>query len=163
VIRDGQQQEAHRGAHQDAQVDAPRALRLGRLVVRDQREGGQREQLVEQEERGQVTRERDAQGREDGEREANEEARLVLLVVLAQVAGGVDAGDGPERGGDQRIEQAERLHPEEQRHPRQRGAHQLPFGQAPRHHGGVEQPHGDERGHADHPGDRLAHVGALDP
>ena len=84
-----------------------------------------RQRLVKDEQGDEVVRERDAHGGGDGDREAGVEPGLVLLVVRAHVADGVDGGDEPEESGHHREQHAERLDHQLQRDSRhQRRQHQ---------------------------------------
>ncbi len=89
-------------AHRIGQVDAPGGQRLRRAAVHHQREGGQGQQLVEQQKADQVARQRQAHGGADAQAEIAEEARAQRRVF--QVADGVDGGRRPEQRG-QRDEQ----------------------------------------------------------
>ena len=106
---DAQELEDDRGREEDAQIHAPGALGLFRARVGDQREGGEREDLVEGEEGEQVAGEGHAHHGRDREGEEDVEAGLVLLVVSPHVADGVHGRDDPEEGRDQREEDAQRL------------------------------------------------------
>ena len=103
------QQEEDRRAHQQAEIDAPAAARGVGAVMRDERVGDQRQQLVEDEQREQVAGERDAHRRRQREREADVKARLVHFAVAAHVADRVQRVDDPQARRDQREQHAQRL------------------------------------------------------
>jgi len=103
------EEKADRGAHQDAEVDAAPALRVFVALVGDEREGRERQDLVEDEQRKEVRGVGDAERRADGDGEAHVKARLPRLVVAAHVADRIDRIDEPEPRGDQAEHRAEGL------------------------------------------------------
>ena len=140
---DGRKQEHHRGAKQQPQIHAPRAHRLRRGLVRDQRIGRERQRLVEDEQREQVLRERDAHGGGNRDGEANVVRRLPRLVVAAHVADRVDRVDDPKRSRNEGEQHAQRLDLERQLEAR----HHLVYGYLrPRTGQDVRQQAPDEEG-----------------
>ena len=110
--RDREEEERDGRGDEDPQIRAGALHRLPRPVVRDERVGRERQDLVEEEQREQVARERHAHGGADGDREADVEPRLVRLPVSPHVADRVDRSDDPEPGSHQGEEHAEGLQPE---------------------------------------------------
>ena len=106
---DGGEQEADGRAEQREQVDARAALGRRVALVRHQRIGRERQDFVEDEQREQVARHRDAHRAAEGDGEADVEARLVALAVPAHVADGVERVDDPQAAGDHGEQGAERL------------------------------------------------------
>ena len=93
---DRRQQQHHRGSEQHDKVDAACPDRFVRGFVRDKRIGGQRQQLVEQEQGEQVLGKSDADGRAERHRKADIVGGLPRLAVAAHVADRIDRGDDPE-------------------------------------------------------------------
>ena len=154
----GQQQEAYRGAHQQPQVDTPAAARVVVAGMGDQRVGRQGQQLVEQEQRQHVGRQRDAHGRRDGDGEGDIETGLVVLVVGAHVADGIHRGDRPQEAGHQGEQHAQRLRRQRQGQSRQglgqhQGRRRLRIHLPHQRHHQPEQQQAGQHGHG------LAHVG----
>ncbi len=145
------------GAEQQAEVDAPGAARLCAAAVGDQRVGGKRQHLVEDEQREHVGGQRDAHGAGDGDGEADVEARLVLLVVAAHVADRVERGDDPQQARHQREQHAEGLHLERDGQPGQ-GLDQHQRRAPPRLEVGEHRQHGEQQPGGAGQGDALAKV-----
>ena len=93
---DRRQEETDGGREQDAEINAATIARLVIALVRDEREGRQRQHFIEDEEREQVRRIGDADRRRDGDGEAHEEASLMLLVVPAHIADRIERINDPE-------------------------------------------------------------------
>ena len=141
------QQQAHRGRHQEHEIDPALVAGLVVALVRDQRIGRNSQDLVEQEQREEVARERDPHGRRDGDGKADVERRLPWLVVPAHIADGIDRIDDPQRRGDageqhpQRLDRERNLDTAEDLAPTHGGAF------AGQHHGQqVDDDHPEERG-----------------
>ncbi len=75
-----------------------------------QREGGERDDLVEDEEGEDVGRESHTEGARDGDGETDVEPGLVRLVVATHVADGVDGGHDPQPRCDETEEHPEGFH-----------------------------------------------------
>ncbi len=106
---DRQDQEAQRGAEQEAQIDPPGPARLGRAAMGDQRIGRQRQGLVEHQEGQKIAGERDAHGAGQRQREAGMEAALLGVAIGAQIADRIDCGRQPQAARDQGEHQPQRL------------------------------------------------------
>ena len=158
VHKIAKRKKAHRGREQDPQVRSPRLARFKASVVRDERIGRKGQDLVEEEKRKQVARKGDTQRRENRHRKTRVEARLVLFAVAPAIPNGVERGGDPKSRGHQRVQHAQRLHGESERHS---GKHlqngelrASAFQHAPkeaRYHEEGEQRRADR--------DRFAHVG----
>ena len=153
----GQELEADGGAQQDPQVGAPRPLRLGRAGVGDQRIGADGEHLVEGEEGQHVARERDPHGAGQRHREEGVEAGLVVLVVAAHVADGVERGRDPQQAGGPGEGGAQRLGGERQAEAREH-LHQRYLGALAGDHGRQHHQHQREERHRRDQGHALAQV-----
>ena len=115
------QQEDDRGAHQQGEIHAATGARLVGAMVRDQRVGDERQQLVEHEQREQVAGKGDAHRGRKRQCKKDVKARLVRLVVAPHVADRVERIDDPQTRGDEREQHAQRLDPERDLQPRQHG------------------------------------------
>ncbi len=100
-----QQQESHRGAHQNTEIDAPAPSRFIRTRVGDERVGGQRKQFVEKKEGEQVLRQGHPHSGADRNREKGKEPGLVLFAVATHIANGIHGGRNPQHRCNQRKEQ----------------------------------------------------------
>ncbi len=130
--------------------------------MRDERIRGQREHLVEQEQRDQVARERDAHGRRQRDGEHDVEAGLVPLLVAPHVADRVQRIDDPQARGEGREQHPEGLDAERQLDAGQqfRDRDTRPLS---RHHRGQQSPHGGREPAGRHERHCLAKVCAEPP
>ena len=97
------------GAQQIDDVLAGAGPGLGRLLVRDERIGGQRQRFIEQEQREQVGGEGHAHRGGKRQREAGEVAGLRVLAERAHVADRVERGGDPEKRCAQGKQQAKAI------------------------------------------------------
>ncbi len=115
------ERECRTPAERVVQVGAPSPERRRRARVHDERIGGQRERLVEDEEREEVGRERDSHRGPDTDGEEAEEPRPVTRV--AHVASRVDRRHKPERARDDGEERAEPVGGDSQAGAKERETH----------------------------------------
>ena len=93
---DRRQQQADGCGQKDAEIDARATAGFIGLLVGDERVGGQRQHFIEDEKRQQIVCVGDAHGRAKRDGETGIEACLVLLVVAAHVADGIERCDDPQ-------------------------------------------------------------------
>ena len=143
---DGEELQQDGGREQEAEIGPARAPRLLRAAVGDQRIGGKRQRLVEEEEGEHVAGEGDADGARQRRGEAGVVAGLVAFPVGADVADRIDRRHDPEERGDQREERAQRLEREGDRQPRH-DVEEGDAGRIARHHRRRQRDHQAEEGY----------------
>ena len=151
------QQQGHRSADQDGEVDAPCPPRRLVTLVRDQRIGREGQHLVEDEQREEVRSHRDAHDAEHGEAEADIEARLVRLALAAHIADREHRIDAPEHACHQGEKRAQGFETEGEFEPLKRpGEDELGRRAGPGAHRHRERD--DDEANRGDEGQRLAHV-----
>jgi hypothetical protein len=104
-----QEEKEDRGGEQHSEVDPAPLLGLLGPGMGDQGVGGEGQHLIENEQGEEVVGVGDPHHRGDGNGEAGVEAGLVVFIVAAHVADGVDGGHQPEVAGNEGEEQPQRL------------------------------------------------------
>ena len=151
---DREELQQDRRRQQDPEVGPAGAPRLVGAAVSHQRIGGERQRLVEQEEREHVAGEGDADGAAERHREADVVAGPVALLVGADVADRIDRRRDPEERRDQREQHPERLEREGDGEPRHDVEERDPGRFAGHDRRRERDDQAEERDRGDH-GDRL--------
>ena len=133
---DGKQQRLAGGQRVD-KIPAAAGASLVGAIVRDERIGRERQDLVKKEEGQQVRRKRESDGRGHAQRETREIPRLIPIPASPHVPDRIDRGHQPQHGGDQGEQQTEWIGAQMQGDPgdeRQRRRFKRPTSQPRRHH-----------------------------
>ena len=157
---DGQQQQTDGGAQQDAQIQPSGPHGLGRALVGDQRVGREGQRFVEDEQGQQIAGEGNADGAGDGDGETDVEPGLVLFLVAAHVADGIERIQRPQQRCHAGEGHAQRFHAQPQR---QAGCEleQIHGGPGAGQHRRQQGQHDAEQQHRSQQGRTLAPVGAV--